>query len=506
MTQDAHIDLYGEIVWHKDLGERVKQEKGLDSLHDWILKRRVSQPLSLESIQQIAEAAKRLDVRVLDNSDYSLSLSNPQGLVDYFHFKRLEMSRAEAFRGRFPRSLKAEPSDFIKAGIRYAIHVRKCFIADPDRESRMSIAIAAAHQVEGYPCLLVCRKQEVDLWLDILDRWLPNSVALFTVDTLPWESFKKGIVLVEYTELEKYSDRLSKIKFWSAIVDHSEMIKNPNARRTRLVSKLVHRPNYVFLTTDFPVSLQVSDLLEPLSIIGKKREFEELIVYLKDALPDPLLQGGAFREQRMLRRLHTTLRSTCMVRRGDDLGLQVQERVELIPLSADLPEGFEAAWFKSPIHWLGAHKVLGALDWLKKYRAVHAEKFVVVTHHQRVGAEIASQLGADLLYGGIANSAQRDEVVRRFLEEDDQVLVLAKDVEMDLTWDFRSIRTIVFVEPPFSPRELKKILSAFQDEKNPASLTAYYLCTNHSMDLDAMARLDLRLQRMRAVLDVEDRA
>jgi hypothetical protein len=489
MTQDAHIDEYGEIVWPKALGERVKQEKGLDSLHDWILKRRVSQPLSREAVQAIAEAAKRLDVRVLDNSDYSLSLSNPQGLVDYFHFKRLEMSCAESFRGKLPRPLKNEPTDFIKAGIRYAIHVRKCFIADPDRESRMSIAIAAAHQVEGYPCLLVCRKQEVDLWFDILDRWLPDA------------NFKKGIVLVEYTELEKHSDHLSKIKFWSAIVDHSEMIKNPNAQRTRLVSKLVRRPNYVFLTTDFPVSLQVSDLLEPLSIIGRKREFEELIVYLKDALPDPLLQHGGYREQGMLRRLHTTLRSTCMVRRGDDLGLQVQERVEFIPLNADLPKGFEEAWFKSPIHWLGAHKVLGALTWLRKYRAAHGEKFVVVTHHQRVGAEIASQLGAALLYGGIASSVERDEVVRRFLEEDSQALVLAKDVEMDMNWDFRGIRAIVFVEPPFSPRELKKILAAFQDENNPASLTGYYLCTNHPMDLDAMARLDLRLQRMRVVLD-----
>jgi hypothetical protein len=489
MTQDARIDLYGEILWPKALGERVKQEKGLDSLHDWLLERRVSQPLNLEAVQAIAEAAKRLDVRVLDYPEYSLSLSNPQGLVDYFHFKRLEMSRAEAFRGKFSHPLKVEPSDFIKAGIRYAIHVRKCFITDPDRESRMSIAIAAAHQVEGYPCLLVCRKQEVDLWFAMLDRWLPGA------------NLKKGIVLVEYTELKKQFGHLSGIKFWSAIVDHSEMIKNPNAQRTRLISKLVRRPNYVFLTTDFPVSLQVSDLLEPLSILGRKREFEELIVYLKDALPDPLLQGGAYREQGMLRRLHTTLRSTCLVRRGDDPGLLVQERVEFIPLSTGLPEGFEEAWFKSPIHWLGAHKVLGALDWLKKYRAVRAEKFVVVTHHQRVGAEIASQLGVALLYGGIASSAERDEVIRRFLEEESQILVLAKDVEMDLTWDFRSIRTIVFVEPPFSPRELKKILAAFQDEKNPASLTGYYLCTNHPMDLDAMARLDLRLQRMRVVLD-----
>jgi hypothetical protein len=151
MTQNASINSYGEIVWPKALGERVKQEKELDSLHDWLLQRRISQPLSLEAAHRIAEAAQRLDVRVLDNSAYSLSLSNPQGLVDYFHFKRLEMSRAEAFRSKFPRPLKVEPSDFIKAGIRYAVHVRKCFIADPDRESRVSIAIAAALEGTNQP-------------------------------------------------------------------------------------------------------------------------------------------------------------------------------------------------------------------------------------------------------------------------------------------------------------------------------------------------------------------
>ncbi len=194
MTQNASINSYGEIVWPKALGEWVKQEKQLDSIHDWLLQRRISQPLSLEAVQRIAEAAQRLDVRVLDNPAYSLSLSNPQGLVDYFHFKRLEMSRAEAFRGNLPRPLKTEPTDFIKAGIRYAMHVRKCFIADPDRESRMSIAIAAAHQVEGYPCLLVCRKQEIDLWLTALDQWLPDSVTRFTVDTLPQGDFKKESV------------------------------------------------------------------------------------------------------------------------------------------------------------------------------------------------------------------------------------------------------------------------------------------------------------------------
>jgi len=501
MKQAARINQFGEVVWTDSMSEKIKQTKALDSVYDWAAQKRVSLPLNVQAVQKIAEAAKQLNISVADNKTYRLSLAQPQQLVDYFHLKRLEMSNAESCDVSLPRALKTDPSDFIKAGVRYAVHVRKCFIADPDPESRMSIAIASVHQVRGYPCLLVCRKQDTDNWQAALQYWLPDSVVRFTADTLPQEIIKGGIVLVEYTELQRHFSRLSQIKFWAAIVDHSEMIKNPDTQRTRLVSYLVHKLNYVFLTTDFPVSLQVSDLLEPLSIIGRKREFEGLIVYLKDALPDPLLQHGDYQEQRMLRQLHTTLRSTCLVRRGDDLGLQYQERVDFIPFSVDLPEGFEEAWFKSPIHWLGAHKVLGALTWLRKYRAAHDGKFVVVTHHQRVGAEIASQLGVDLLYGGIVNSGERDDIVRRFLEEDSQALVLAKDVEMNMTWDFRSIRTIVFVEPPFSPRELKQILSCFQDEQIASPLRGCYLFTAHPLDMNEMDRLDLRIERMRTVLD-----
>jgi hypothetical protein len=201
------------------------------------------------------------------------------------------------------------------------------------------------------------------------------------------------------------------------------------------------------------------------------------------------------------------LRSTCMVQRSDDPWLKYQEHVEYIPLSDEVPERFRNIELKSPIHWLEAHKVFGALDWLERYRNTHDGKFLVVTHHQRVGLEIAEKLKAGLMYGGVKSTEQRDEIVSRFMEEDDRrVLVIAKDLEMNLDWELRAIRTIVFVEPPFTPRELKQILSWFQDGQNPFPLRGYYLFSAHPLDMNEMDRLDLRLERMREILDDKHRA
>jgi hypothetical protein len=286
------------------------------------------------------------------------------------------------------------------------------------------------------------------------------------------------------------------------------MVKNPDAQRTRYIARLTARSNAVFLVTDFPMNLQVSDLVEPLKLIRKHGEFEDLLEYLKESPPDPLEQYPAYRrtaeEQRNLKRLHITLRSTCLLRRGVDFGLQYQERVAYIHESADIPDEFKDDEIKSPLHRLGLCKVQDALRWVEEYRKTHAEKFVIVTHHQRVGDYLAQRLNVPHLYGGVASEVRRDEIVAQFLDPcGPQMLVIAKDLYLAPAWDFRSVRLIVFVEPPCAPDDLKNILDKFQDDANPIPLVGQYLFTNHPIDLNLMDRLNLRLERMKEVLDAE---
>jgi hypothetical protein len=188
-----------------------------------------------------------------------------------------------------------------------------------------------------------------------------------------------------------------------------------------------------------------------------------------------------------------------------DAGLAYQEQVAYIPESADISEEFKDDEIKSPLHALGLRKVKSALAWIEEYRKTHAEKFVIVTHHQRVGDYLAQRLKVPHLYGGVASEYRRDEIVARFLApEGPQMLVIAKDLDMTRAWDFRAVRLVVFVEPPCAPDDLKHILGKFQDNTNPVPLVGQYLFTEHTLDLNAMTRLDLRLKRMQEVLDEEE--
>lgn len=512
MNRVTYINDLGEVVWADTLKDNALIKMKAGGFHDWYHGMLISQPVSVEMVKDIKALAQHLKVEVRPNVRLMLSLAEPEQLVNHFRAQMFAMSSAEAC--HFPiYGIRTEPrvypTDFVRAGARYAMHAHKCFIADPNRADRMNVAAIAARQVKGFPTLLVCRRQDAPDWLAVFEHWFRDSFPRFTLEDMPDPLPKECVLVVEYGQLPWQVDKLVGQKFWCTIVDHSEMIKNPEAQRTANITRLARFSHYVFLVSDFPMNLQVSDLLEPLELIGKKREFTGLTAFMKEALPDPLEQYPAYRktdeEQRRLKRLHVTLRSTCLLRRGVDFGLQYQERVAYIAESADIPAEFKDDEVKSPLHRLGLCKVQDALRWIEECCKIHAEKFVIVTHHQRVGDYLAQQLNVPHLYGGVASEVRRDEIVARFLDPaGPQMLVIAKDLYMTPAWDFRSVRLIVFVEPPFAPDDLKNILDKFQDDTNPVPLVGQYLFTNHPIDLDAMDRLDLRLERMQVVLDVEE--
>jgi len=405
-----------------------------------------------------------------------------------------------------------------KAGVRYAVNRRKCFIADEMGLGKTLQAIAAVEEMSRsgsvYPIVVVCPANLTLNWAKEYSKWLPERrVAVISGRKNFPEHGTYDVLVVGYPNLAAWQAHLT--GFGGYVFDESHYLKTYGTQRTKAAIKIVRRASGeapIMLLTGTPVASRPAEYVSQLDILGHLDNFGGRWGFYRrycDAHRDKFgqwrLDGHSNLEE-----LNSTLRSTCYIRRTKD---QVLEDLPPVFESAMYFDGSElgkrdyeaaeadlGAWLEQNGRRTGAPEQLARISVLRRLAAeaklpgvlelvdemvAAGRKVVVAAHHREVVDEIAARYGGLKIQGGMS-AADVEAAKGRFQGnpvEESPVIVLS--IEAAKTGHtLTAAQDIVFVEMPWTPADVQQTYSRLHRIGQRGSVRVVYALLAGSIDED----------------------
>ena len=195
--------------------------------------------------------------------------------------RRLQQSRAatveasqafaatEAFKLR--PGLSGELRPYQQAGVEFITgHARnKAYIGDEMGLGKTITALAAIHQEQAYPALIVCPAVVVGNWKREANTWLPDKTVQVIKTGKDVIDPKADIVVASYALAGKAA---ANKRFAQVVCDEAHYLKNKDAKRTQEVTAITKAAPRRLLLSGTPVTNKPKDLfaqLEILDVTGK---------------------------------------------------------------------------------------------------------------------------------------------------------------------------------------------------------------------------------------------
>jgi SWI/SNF-related matrix-associated actin-dependent regulator of chromatin subfamily A-like protein 1 len=346
--------------------------------------------------------------------------------------------------------LGGELRPFQRAGVKYAIESRRCFLADEQGLGKTVQALATLEADDAYPAVVVCPASLKLNWKREIEHWLPHRSVTVVSGTSALGAIDAEITVINYEIVHAHRARLALRRPAALVLDESHYIKNPRAKRTQAVRKLAESlaPDALRLAlTGTPVMNHAEELIAQLRVIGRLADFGSGARFARR------FQGVGAEE-----RIHWHLRRSCFVRRlkADVLPqLPAKEQV-VVPVALDNEREYRQAE-KDVVAWLreqpldlgelGARvaaalraerlaqlnvlkrlaargKSGAALAWIEDFLA--SDEPLVVFCGNREVQELALARFPDALHLVGSDSVEaREETVRAFQEPDGPQLMIA---------------------------------------------------------------------------------
>jgi superfamily II DNA or RNA helicase len=314
--------------------------------------------------------------------------------------------------------LGGELRPFQRAGVAYVLQARRAFLADEQGLGKTVQALAALEADEAFPAVVVCPASLKLNWMREIETWLPHRTATLvngTGRTPP----AVDITVLNYEIVHAHSARLTLRAPKAVVLDESHYVKNPRAKRTQAVRRLVGgmAPDGLRLAlTGTPVLNHAEELIPQLRILGCLDTFGSGARFARR------FQGIGAEE-----RIHWHLRRTCFVRRlkADVLPQLPAKRQTVVPVALDNEREYRLAE-KNVIEWLREQPMdLKELE-SKVAAALRAERLAQLNALKRLAANGKSGAAMswihDFLESGeplvvfAGNREVQDRLVERFPE------------------------------------------------------------------------------------------
>lgn len=369
----------------------------------------------------------------------------------------LGVLRAEAAEAaaaiRASRATEAEPipevaavlggtlEPFQWAGVRYALHARRTFLADEQGLGKTVEALAALEADGAFPAIVICPASLKLNWQREAARWLPHrSVAI--VEGRVAVPPQGDITILNYEIVAAQREMLARRRPRALVIDESHYCKNPQAKRTRAVRRLAEglpRDALRLALTGTPVLNHAEELISQLRVLGRIEDFGSGARF-KAQFRGPLTEE----------RLHWHLRRHCFVRRlkSEVLPQLPAKRQVVVPVALDnareykLAEDDVIAWLREQpldlselnakiaatlraerlaqlgtLQRLAARgKLHAALTWIHDFLA-SGEPLVVFARHVEVQEAVIERFPQALHLLGRDTTQAREAAVRRFQGE-----------------------------------------------------------------------------------------
>lgn len=209
--------------------------------------------------------------------------------------------------------LKRALYPFQRAGVKYAVMVKRCLIADEPGLGKTIQALATIEYLKAYPALVICPAGLKYNWARECRFLSGRSVSIIQAGEPPY--IDTDIVIVNYDLLHRLDGLLTRHRWDAIIADESQYIK-AKSLRAKACLKLSDRVPVRLALTGTPITNRPVELINQLQFLGKFAEFgnwHDYVVRWCGAYKDKW--GWRVDGASNLAELHERLQKTCMVRR-----------------------------------------------------------------------------------------------------------------------------------------------------------------------------------------------
>lgn len=434
-----------------------------------------------------------------------------------------------------------------RAGVAYAAHARRCFIADDMGLGKTLQAIATAEYVNNsYPVLVVCPPNLVLNWKKEYAKWLPERTVSTITDRQTFPEQQTDVTVIGYSNIAHWEKRLTGYR--TLVFDESHYIKSPDAQRTKAsvkIAKNLPADGIVLCLTGTPVTNRPAEYASQLEVIGKLNLFggrwgfyRRYCAAFRDKWGQWNISGHSNLDE-----LNEKLRGVCYIRRTKQQVLadlppvrhapvwvtgspaamteyekaerdiveylverakQIAEELGLSPRSAAVlarmkAEANEHLVKLSVLRRLAAKAKMEAVQEFINSHQESGLKVVVAAHHRDVVDEIANKYGNLKIQGGM-RVEDVEAVKSRFQEEPCETApVIVLSIQAAKTGHtLTAAQDVLFVELPWTPADVDQTYSRCHRLGQHGSVTATYLLCNGTID----EYIHDLIERKRGVVDV----
>lgn len=413
------------------------------------------------------------------------------------------------------------------AAVRYALSVRRTFLADEQGLGKTVEALAAIEAASAYPAAIVCPASLKLNWEREAGKWLPHRESrVLAGRSAPVPAGE--IVILSYEMVEHHRETLARLGLRALALDESHYVKNPNARRTRAVRKLADAvdPDGLRLAlSGTPVLNHAGELVSQLRILDQLGSFGSGAEFKRR-----FAQGD-----RSLERLHWHLRGHCFMRRlkRDVLPQLPAKRRVIVPVPLSNGSSYRLAE-RDFVAWLGSQpgdlaeleakearalraqqlaqlsslqrlaaegKLAAAVEWIRDFLA-SGEPLVVFARHVAVQEALLERFPDALHLIGRDTAELREESVGRFQQEDGPQLIICSIGVAGQGVTLTRASNVCFVELEWTPAlhdQAEDRVHRIGQERD--AVTAWYLIAAGTVDEVVAATIDDKRLHVSAVTE-----
>lgn len=437
---------------------------------------------------------------------------------------RLEKSSAVSAEIEIP-TLSGELMPYQKAGVRYAVETRRCFIADQMGLGKTIQAIAAIEKEQSYPVVVICPKSLKENWKREWNKWVPSR----TVQVINGKDDiqKADVIVVNYDIVSRFISALKFVGLNGMICDESHYVKNPSAARTKAImqiAKCVPQSGMVLLLSGTPITNSPQEIVSQLDILGVLGKFGGKWAFLRR-------YAGAYYNgyhwdtsgATNTNELNIRLRQICYIRRvkndvlkelpeksrnivtvsGSKDGMLAYARAERDLISFLAENGYRASDSAQHLQKTNVLKKLAseakldaAYEWIDNFLSGTDRKLVVFAHNVSVVDALSKKYG-NLRVSGRDDMDSRQHAIDSFQNNpDSRVIVLnlqAGSVGITLT----AASDVLFVQMGWTPAEHDQAEDRCHRIGQINNVQAYYMICAGTIDEDIYELI----QQKRGVVD-----
>lgn len=401
------------------------------------------------------------------------------------------------------------PRPYQNSGIQYMVKAKSCINADRMRLGKTLQSLAAVHHLKAYPCLVVCKRGLLLNWQHEISKTLGTD-SVFVCTDLKKELEEKDFLIVNPEKLHKLLPKLVDYNFQSIIYDEAHNIGRAGTQKFNAIKSLSKKARYKYALTGTPVKNRALDLVNILDFLGRLKDFGGKWKFINEYYN--VGYDFSVGEAKDLDKLHTKLKSVCMVRRTTEEVFDEVPQKDFISVEVPLSNMSDYSRLTGEIQKLttkakkdlefakerkgkifelrrilGIGKVDAIADWVEDFLST-GEQLVLFAHHLDVQKALVARFPEAVTILSSDSLEERFENMRLFQTKQKQLIIcslLAAGEGLDLS----TADTAAFCELGWTPPQMEQAIARIEAVGKTNPLTYYTFIGQKTVDIKTAAML-----------------